>query len=111
MYCKKCGGKLESYASNCAFCGAPVEKYDTTVNYVKPEKQEVDVKPMTALKWLGLILLPFIPFIGPIAYLVLIFKWAFSSKDITLKGFAQAILTLMLVAVILTIIYVIILII
>ena len=40
MFCQKCGGKLESYASNCAFCGAPVEKYDDKMKYVKVEKEE-----------------------------------------------------------------------
>ena len=90
MYCQKCGGKLESYASNCAFCGAPVEKYDAKMNYVKDENNGVSVKkPMTAWRWIGFYLLPCIPLIGSIIQIVLIFKWAFTSHDdLTLKGFA-----------------------
>ena len=42
MYCQKCGGKLESYANNCAFCGTPVQKYDSNMNYVKEDKKEND---------------------------------------------------------------------
>ena len=105
MYCKKCGGKLESYASNCAFCGAPVEKYDANVNYVKPENKEAsEYKPMTAWKWIGLSLLNAIPLIGNLIYLILMFKWAFgSTKDLTLKGYARANLIVMLFAIILMI--------
>ena len=70
MYCKKCGGKLESYASNCAFCGTPVEKYDTNVNYIKEEKDQ-RVKHMNVIKWLGLWLLPIVPVIGVFIWLIL----------------------------------------
>lgn len=91
MYCKKCGGKLESYASNCAFCGAPVEKYDTNMEYVKQENKKAKPKHMTAFKWIGLDLLNIIPVIGQIVYLVLMFKWGFgANKDLTLKGFARS---------------------
>jgi len=108
MYCKKCGGKLESYASNCAFCGTPVEKYNANMEYVKPEKKVVTIKPMTMWKWLGLTLLPALVPIGTIIYLVLMFKWAFGThEDVTLKGFARANLFFMLIGVILAIAFVI----
>lgn len=101
MFCKKCGGKLESYASNCAFCGAPVEKYNTDMVYVKQEK-EAERKPMTAIKWFGLDLLVLIPVLGPFIYVILMFKWSFASnKDLTLRGFARYRLFLMLVGIIL----------
>ena len=103
MYCQKCGGKLESYASNCAFCGAPVEKYDTQVNYVKKEKNaDNDHKYMTAWKWIGFYLLPIIPLIGSIIQIVLIFKWAFgNSCDLSLRGYARAQLIIVLFALVL----------
>lgn len=101
MYCKKCGGKLESYASNCAFCGTPVEKYNTNMEYVKQEKANKDGH-MTALKWLGLDLLNVIPVVGTLIYLILMFKWASpSNKDLTLQGFAKSRLFLLLIAFIL----------
>ena len=104
MFCQKCGGKLETYASNCAFCGTPVEKYDTKVNYVKEEKKAKPEKHMNAWRWIGFYLLPAIPLIGSIIQIVLIFKWAFgakASKDLTLRGFARAQLLVALFAVIL----------
>ena len=91
MYCQKCGGKLESYASNCAFCGTPVQKYDTQMNYIKEEKVNDKDKPMTAWRWIGFYCLPLIPLIGSIVQIVLIFKWAFGNhQDVTLRGFARA---------------------
>ena len=88
MYCKKCGGKLESYASNCAFCGEPVEKYDAKPKYTKQESHE-EASHMTTAKWLGLVFLNAIPLIGQIIYLVLLFKWAFGeNKDKTFENFS-----------------------
>ena len=103
MFCQKCGGKLESYASNCAFCGTPVPKLDAQMNYVKEEKKKEKVEGMTTVKWIGLTLLPCIPLIGVIVYLVLMFKWAFGANpDLTLKGYAKANLFVMLLSVLLT---------
>ena len=102
MYCKKCGGKLESYASNCAFCGTPVEKYDSNVNYIKEEKVVKEKGSMTVGKWLGLMFLPVLPGIGALIYLVLMFKWGFGThNDKTLKSYARANLLIMLLAFIL----------
>jgi len=103
MYCKKCGGKLESYASNCAFCGTPVEKYDVDVNYVKEERR-AETAFMSAPKWIGLTFLPAIPLIGAIIYLVLMFKWAGKKNpDLTLMGYARANLFIMLILLLLVI--------
>lgn len=101
MYCKKCGGKLESYASNCAFCGEPVEKYDAEPKYIKQERR--DTAPhMTTGKWIGLVFLNAIPLIGQIIYLILMFKWAFGdNRDLTLKSYARANLLLILISIIL----------
>lgn len=104
MYCKKCGGKLESYASNCAFCGTPVEKYDAKANYIAPPKKQTNNSSMSVGKWLGFSLLPFIPLIGTVVYLVLVFKWAFGNHDdLTLKNYAKANLIFMLLAFVLII--------
>ena len=105
MYCQKCGGRLESYASNCAFCGTPVPKYDTKVNYVNAiNNTHSGKRPMTAWKWIGFYLLPCIPVIGSIIQIVLIFKWAFSNHDdLSLKGFARAQLIIVLFAIILVV--------
>lgn len=108
MYCQKCGGKIESYANNCAFCGAPVQKYDSNMNYVKETKKENGVNHMTTMKWLGFYLLLLIPVVGWLVQLVLLFKWAFASsnKDLTLKKYARAQLIINLILCILICIYI-----
>lgn len=107
MFCQKCGGKLESYASNCAFCGTPVQKYDTNMNYVKEEKKAANKKPMTAWRWIGFYFLPLIPLAGSIVQIVLIFKWAFGAHDDeSLRGFARAQLLLALFLFILSAVFV-----
>ncbi len=108
MYCKKCGGKLESYASNCAFCGAPVEKYDTQTKYIKEENPNITETPMTTMKWIGFHLLNAIPIVGNIAYIVLLIKWAFTSTDNTLKTYSRAMLIFLIIAFIFCIIFIII---
>lgn len=90
MYCKKCGGKLETYASNCAFCGEPVEKYNTKANYVK-EAKVVEKKEMTTAKWFLLFFVALVPVLGWLVYLIVLFKWAFSKNATPLiKSFAKA---------------------
>ena len=97
MYCPKCGGKIESYANNCAFCGTPIAKYDTEVTYVKKEAKE-EKKGMTMWRWIGFYCLSFIHLIGFIVQTVLIFKWAFSKHDdVSLKGFARALILLFII--------------
>lgn len=107
MYCKKCGGKLESYANNCAFCGEPVDRYDTTARYKEEEKPALESN-MSVAKWIGFYALNLIPLVGSIIYLVLLFKWAFGdTKDLTLKNYAKANLLIMLIFIILAVIVVI----
>ena len=106
MYCQKCGGKIESYANNCAFCGAAVPKYDDKVNYVKEEKT-VEKKGMTTWRWIGFYLLPMIPLVGAIIQVVLIFKWAFGKhNDVSLKGFARSQILMALFGLVLAIAFV-----
>lgn len=104
MYCKKCGGKLESYASNCAFCGTPVDNYDDKAKFVEQKSLNSVEKPMTMWKWIGFYLLNCIPAIGQIIVLVLLFKWSSKKNpDKSLQGFAKANLFVLLLVVILCI--------
>lgn len=56
-------------------------------------------KPMTFANWLMVMLLPFIPMVGTIAYLALLFVWAFGVKTPpTKKNWARAMLVMLVVA-------------
>ena len=104
MFCQKCGGKIESYASHCAFCGTPVEKYDAEVKYVQRGENGERQKHMSAWKWIGFYLLPVIPLVGSLIQIILIFKWAFGSAcDLSVKGYARAQLIIALFSVLLVV--------
>ncbi|ABX40604.1 zinc-ribbon domain-containing protein [Lachnoclostridium phytofermentans] len=61
----------------------------------------VQEKPMSVGKWLAVMMLGFIPPIGPYAFLILLFYWSFSkSIPLTRKNWARATLIVALVLVI-----------
>ena len=56
-------------------------------------------KPMTFGNWMMVMILPFIPMIGQIAYLAVLFMWAFGVKTPpTKKNWARATLVMLVVA-------------
>lgn len=78
MYCKKCGGKIESYASHCPFCGEAVVSNGVQATYTV-SNGEIKVKSKNAFTWLMANLVSIIPALGLLVLLV----WAFSkgTKD------------------------------
>lgn len=99
MNCKKCGGRLESYANNCAFCGEPVAAYDTKAKYVGGDSQP-NKEHTSTVKWFFLPFINLIPIVGPLIYLIKLFIWGLGSSkndDLTFKNFARAQLLYMLV--------------
>lgn len=60
---------------------------------------EVSEKPMTFGNWMMVMILPFIPMIGPIAYLAVLFMWSFGvNTPTTRKNWARATLVMLVVA-------------
>lgn len=58
-------------------------------------------KPISFLNWLGTMLLPYIPFIGSITYLVMLFVWAFGrDSNPSKKNWARARLVVTLIGII-----------
>lgn len=106
MFCSKCGGKLENYASNCGFCGEPVAKYDSKVKYESSNSTGENSEVTSVGKWFLIPLINVIPVIGSIIYLILLFVWGLGhSKDNnpTFKNWARCQLLYMLIAFILII--------
>ena len=98
MYCKKCGGKVESYASHCPFCGEAMSGNDVTATYTKASA-EGEGAGRSIGKWILTYILVGIPVVGFILMLV----WAFGDKtkaDPTFRNWARANLVLVLIAVI-----------
>lgn len=101
MFCKKCGGKIESYASHCPFCGEAVPNNSVEATY--SGKEETHKESTSVGKWILISILMSIPPIN----LVLLFIWAFSSKtksNPTFKNWARAQLIFVLFGVILSIV-------
>ena len=101
MYCKKCGGKIESYASHCPFCGEAVEQNSVEATYTSSSIENGSTKSVGA--WILAYIITLIPVVG----LVMLFVWAFSDKtknDRTFKNWAKAQLVIMLISIVLSMI-------
>ena len=59
--------------------------------------------PVSVLKWLGIMLLPIVPYIGTIGFLVILFSWGFGREtNPTKKNWARAMLILFALALLFT---------
>lgn len=104
MYCKKCGGKVESYASHCPFCGEAMGGNDVTATYTK-SAPEGGVPQKTIGSWILTYILVGIPMVG----FIMMFVWAFGDKtkaDPTFRNWARTMLIFELIAVILVVLYI-----
>ena len=123
MECKVCGRtSINESANFCDYCGA---SFREGVEYYPEHKQDVaqkqneevktpgimdafsgsSEKPMSFGNWMALFALLFIPYIGALIFIVLIFIWAFGSQTApTKKNFARALLVVLLVGILLTIV-------
>ena len=89
MFCKKCGGKIESYASHCPFCGEPVESNNVQATYTTPTTAPVEENQKSVLAWIGIYIVSAIPIIG----FILLFIWAFGNEtknNLTFRNWAKA---------------------
>lgn len=107
MYCKKCGGKVESYASHCPFCGEAMGGNDVTATYTTSIPAQSGAH-RSVLGWIGTYLLMGLPLVG----IIMLFVWAFGDKtkaDPTFRNWARMMLIVQAVAVVLVVVYIIIL--
>lgn len=94
MVCPMCGREIPNPEANyCDYCGTRLQgmEYKETVEtQAFSETKEKQPRVSTGL-FLGVMLLPMIPMIGWILYLVFLFYWAFaSSVEDSRKSFARA---------------------
>lgn len=100
MYCKKCGGKVEGYASHCPFCGQKLDANDVKSTY-SGESHSHGEEARSVGKWLLSFIVTAIPLIGIIMLLI----WSFGDKsksDPTFRNWARAELLLMVIAAVLS---------
>lgn len=101
MVCKSCGRSTSNENANfCDYCGA---SYKEVVFIQNEDKQKIEGlvkeyneveegdKPISFRNWVGTLLLPIIPIVGPIIYLVMMLVWAFGSDtNQSKKNWARA---------------------
>ena len=92
--CPNCGFSLNDNASFCTNCGANVP-----VVAARPQKKE----PISIGGWIGRSLIPCIPLVGGIVYLIMLFIWSGDTKkEDTFRNWAKAQLIVIGIVVVLT---------
>lgn len=115
MICKVCGRNTENENANfCEYCGSSyrigtniVQENISTTNTnqdIHNISEEETEKPISTLHWVCCMLIFFVPFIGWIAYPVMLFIWAFSNgTSKTKRNWARASLIMILICIIMVI--------
>jgi uncharacterized membrane protein YvbJ len=97
--CNKCGATLNDNVAFCPNCGSNVPA--GYPGYYQPAASQ----PVSVGGWIGRMLIPFIPLVGGIVYLIMLFIWSGdNTKEETFRNWAKAQLIVMAVVVVLTII-------
>ena len=96
-YCPTCGATMEESYNVCTSCGTKLQAH----NVMQPPKQ-----PISIGGWIGRNLIPCIPLVGPLVYLIMLFIWSGdTTKEDTFRNWAKAQLIVMLVVLILTVLF------
>ena len=99
--CNNCGTSLHDSATFCTNCGASVPASYPAYNPVAPAAKE----SISVGGWIGRSLIPFIPLVGGIVYLIMLFIWmGDTKKEDTFRNWAKAQLIVMAIVVGLSII-------
>lgn len=96
MYCKKCGGKIESYSSHCPFCGEAIANNSVEATYTSSNGNMVKSNKSIG-GWILTHILTAIPLVG----LIMLFVWAFGEEtkaDPTFRNWARTQLIVGLIA-------------
>ena len=97
-YCNNCNTMLEDHAAFCPNCGANV-----AASYpAYPQASSKD--PISVGGWIGRSLIPYIPLVGGIVYLIMLFIWSGDAKkEDTFRNWAKAQLIIIAVVLVLSI--------
>lgn len=120
MVCKVCGRSIpDENAHFCENCGASLRDIDiqgsangqqtqTPPSYQPPNYTPKKDEPVSFGNWIGSMLLPFIPIVGSLVYLVMLIIWSCSSEiNESKRNWARASLVISLVSTVLMIVLVI----
>jgi uncharacterized membrane protein YvbJ len=100
--CNNCGTTLNDNVTFCPNCGSNVPA--GYPGYHRPAGQRA-AQPVSVGGWIGRSLIPLIPLVGGIVYLIMLFIWSGdTTKEESFRNWAKAQLIVMAVVVVLTII-------
>ena len=98
--CPNCGTSLNDTATFCHGCGANVPG-----GAYAPAAQVPNKEPVSVGGWIGRSLIPCIPLVGGIVYLIMLFIWSGDSKkEDSFRNWAKAQLIVLAIVVVLVIV-------
>lgn len=97
--CNTCNTAVNDEASFCPNCGQHLPEGASTY------RSRMDKEPITVGGWIGRTLIPCIPLVGGIVYLIMLFVWSGDTKkEDTFRNWAKAQLIVMAIVLVLVII-------
>ena len=94
--CRTCGTRLDDSVAFCPNCGNNLPAKQPV--YREKAKKE----PISVGGWIGRMLIPYIPLVGSIVYLIMLFIWSGDTKkEKTFRNWAKAQLILVVVNIVL----------
>ena len=99
--CHACHSSYDERLTVCPYCGAFAQAGYPAAN------QQNAKEPISVGGWIGRSLIPYIPLVGSIVYLIMLFIWSGDTKkEETFRNWAKAQLIIMAVVLVLTIVFV-----
>lgn len=106
--CNNCGASLEDNAAFCPNCGSNVPASyapAASAGYPPVSPQMYAKQPISVGGWIGRSLIPLIPLVGGIVYLIMLFIWSGDAKkEDSFRNWAKAQLILLAIGIVLAII-------
>ncbi len=99
--CPNCNAVMNDEATYCTSCGAQQMVAPSQPVYAPPVSTPVE-QPVSVGGWIGRSLIPYIPFVGGLIYLIMLFIWmGDKTKEATFRNWAKAQLIVTLVVAVL----------
>ena len=97
--CQSCRNTFDEHLTVCPYCGTFVQPTYPVPNLQNPKD------PISVGGWIGRTLIPYIPLVGGIVYLIMLFIWSGDpKKEDTFRNWAKAQLIVMAIGIVLAII-------
>lgn len=101
--CNNCRSSVNDNAPYCPNCGA---SFQPAQPVYQPQPMGFPKAPVSVGGWIGRSLIPFIPLVGGLVYLIMLFIWSGDvTKEDTFRNWAKAQLIVMAIAIVLVVLF------